>query len=183
MSIEEFFSDIETLKHIERQGWKNRGVDTPRDTIASHSFGAALLGWLLGEKEDVDTDRIVKMLLVHDLIMAYIEDCTPEDEEFDSKKEREEKMAEKLFNDVPEEIEDEFRELFHEIRNIESKEARIGKEADKLDTLFQAKEYSVSEGEDFLPEFLKQYRDYFRTETGNSYFKEFEDFSRNFRQD
>ncbi|WP_414837580.1 HD domain-containing protein [Candidatus Nanosalina sp. VS9-1] len=171
--LEEFFNDINELKHTEREGWKDV-VDRPRDTIASHSFGAALLGWALSEKEGLESDKIVKMLLMHDLIMAYVEDFTPEDEEFDSKKEMEREASERLFNDIPDEIEDEFRDLFHELQEQETEEARFAKECDKLDTLFQASKYSEETGEDHLREFLDFYRENFESDTGKKVFSSLE---------
>ena len=116
MEMEEFFNCINSLKHTERQGWKDRDIERPLDTIASHSFGAGLIGWFLAEKEDLETDRIIKMLLVHDLIMAYVDDYTPADSEFGSKKQKEQEMAEKLFQNIPDELEKEFRELFYELQ-------------------------------------------------------------------
>lgn len=178
--LENFFDDINELKHTERQGWKDKEVDRPRDTIASHSFGAALLGWALSEKEGLDSDKVVKMLLMHDLIMAYVEDYTPEDEEFDSKKEMEKEASEKLFDDVPDVIEDEFRELFNELQEKETEAAGIANEGDKLDTVLQASRYSKESEESFLESFLEFYRDEFETETGKEVFlglesKSFED--------
>lgn len=172
--FEDFFDDIASLKHSERQGWKDIGVTGTRDTIASHSFGAALLGWSLAEEENLNSDRVVKMLLMHDLIMSYVDDYTPEDEEFESKREKEEKMAEKLFSDIPENIRDEFRDLYREFQDEETVESELAHEADKLDTLLQALNYSEELGEDHLEEFLESYRDYFRTDTGKEIFRQLE---------
>jgi len=171
-----FFEDINRLKHSERQGWKDIGADQPRDTIASHSFGAALLAWSLADREDLDSDRLVKMVLMHDLIMAYVDDYTPEDEEFGSKREKEEEMAEKLFRDVPENIRDEFKEIFHEFQAGETDEAKLARECDKLDTLLQARKYSEEKGENHLQEFLESYREYFDTDTGKNIFSSLKDF-------
>lgn len=174
MDLFTFFNDVEELKHSERQGWKDKDVERPRDTIASHSLGASLLGWVLAEKEELDSDKIVKMLAMHDLIMAYVEDYTPEDEEFDSKKEMEKQAFEELIEDVPEEIREEFTSLFHELQDQETEEAKLAKEADKLDTLLQAKSYSEESSEEFLQEFMSSYRDYFKSETGKSVLEELE---------
>jgi putative hydrolase of HD superfamily len=173
--LEYFFEDIDKLKHTERQGWKDLEIERPRDTIASHSFGAALLGWALSEKEGLDSDKIMKMLLMHDLIMAYVEDYTPEDEEFDSKKEMERNASKKLFDDVPNVIEDEFRELFEELHAQETEEANFAKECDKLDTLFQASKYSEEKEENHLEEFLDSYQDYFNSSTGKKVFQSLEE--------
>lgn len=172
--LEEFFADIDSLKHSERQGWKDIGVSGTRDTIASHSFGAALLGWSLAEEEKLDSDRVVKMLVMHDLIMSYVDDYTPEDEGFDSKREKEDEMAEKLFSDIPENIRGEFKDLFREFQNEKTDESELAHEADKLDTLLQALNYSEELGENHLEEFLESYRDYFRTETGKKIFRQLE---------
>lgn len=172
----EFFEDIDRLKHSERQGWKDIGKDQPRDTIASHSFGAAMLGWSLADREDLDSDRLVKMLLMHDLIMAYVEDYTPEDEEFQSKRDKEEEMAEKLFQDVPENIRIEFKEIFQEFQAGETSEARFARECDKLDTLLQARKYSKEKSENHLQEFLESYQQYFNSETGKEIFSNLKDF-------
>ncbi len=175
MDLFTFFNVIEDLKHSERQGWKDKDVERPRDTIASHSLGASLLGWVLAEKEDLDSDKIVKMLVMHDLIMTYVEDYTPEDEEFDSKKEMEREAFDDLIEDIPEVIRDEFTSLFQELQNQETREAKIAKEADKLDTLLQARSYSQESDEEFFQEFIESYRDYFSSETGRSMLEELDE--------
>lgn len=168
MDLFNFFNVIEDLKHSERQGWKDKDVERPRDTIASHSLGASLLGWVMAEKEDLDSDKIVKMLVMHDLIMGYVEDYTPEDEEFDSKKDMEREAFDKLVEVVPEEIREDFTSLFQELQNQETGDARLAKEADKMDTLLQARSYSQDSDKKFLQEFVESYRDYFSSETGKS---------------
>jgi putative hydrolase of HD superfamily len=171
----EFFRDIDKLKHTERQGWKDIGVEGTRDTIASHSFGAAMLGWSLAEEEDIDSGKAMKMLLMHDMIMSYVEDYTPEDEEFDSKREKEAEAAEDLMQDVPRNIRDEFRELFQEFQAGETEAASFARECDKLDTLFQALIYSEELEEDHLSEFLESYSEYFSSDTGREIFQELMD--------
>lgn len=171
----EFFRDIDQLKHTERQGWKDIGVEGTRDTIASHSFGAALIVWSLAEEEDVDSEKAVKMLLMHDLIMSYVEDYTPGDEEFESKRGKEEAAKDDLIQDVPENIRNEFRQLFEEFQAGETETAKFARECDKLDTLLQALIYSEKLGEDHLKEFLDSYEEHFSTETGVKLFNKLQD--------
>jgi putative hydrolase of HD superfamily len=173
--LEKFFRDVNELKHVERQGWKDIGVEQPRDTIASHSFGASLLGWIFAEEKDLDSEKFTKMLLVHDLIMAYIDDYTPEDEEFESKREKELENLKRLLEDVPEAIEDEFEDLVREFMKQETEEAKLAKECDKLETLLQARSYSGKLGEDHLSEFLESYSGYFESDTGKEVFRQLED--------
>jgi putative hydrolase of HD superfamily len=169
--MEEFFDVINELKHSEREGWKKRDVDRPRDTIASHSFGAALIAWVLAEGRDLDSEKMIKMLLVHDLIMAYIEDYTPEDEKYSSKKYFERQKKEELLENLPDPIRHEASELIEEIREQETETAVNAKEIDKLDTILQARKYS-----DKVPvkEFLEHDREYFKTEEGKKIFQQLE---------
>jgi putative hydrolase of HD superfamily len=177
--LEELFKVIDEIKHSERQGWKDIGVDRPRDTIASHSLGASITGWILSEKEGLNSEKVVKMLLIHDLIMAYIPDYTPEDEEYESKQEFERQKLEELYETVPEEISSEFKSLLEELRERKTKEAQIAKEADKLDTLMQASSYNKETDGDTLKQFLETYSDYFQTETGQEKYSEIKDKSEN----
>jgi putative hydrolase of HD superfamily len=169
--LEEFFDVINELKHSEREGWKKRDVERPRDTIASHSFGAALIAWVLAEERDLDSEKMIKMLLVHDLIMAYIEDYTPEDEKYSSKKDFERRKKEELLENLPDPIRQEASELVEEIREQETDTAVNAKEADKIDTILQARKYS-----DKVPvkEFLKHDRGYFKTEEEKKIFQQLE---------
>ena len=169
--IYSFFQDIHEIKHKEREGWKDIGVERPRDTIASHSFGAALIGWTLAEKEGIDSEKLIKMLLIHDLIMAYLPDYKPGDEEFESKKEIEKQRTEKLLEDIPENIREEFEDLLKELQEKKTEEAKFAKECDKIETLLQAAIYSEELGEDHLEEFLESYKEYFESETGREIFE------------
>ena len=50
------------------------------ETTAEHTFHLALLVWLAGEKKnDIDTERAMKMALVHDMCEAYAPDFTSYD--------------------------------------------------------------------------------------------------------
>jgi putative hydrolase of HD superfamily len=150
----DFFQVIDNLKHSERQGWVDREIERPRDTVASHSFGSALIGWILAEEEGVDSDEVVKRALVHDLIMAFIPDLTPEDKGYENKEELEREKMEELLESLPDSISEEAEPMIREeIGAIESEAGSIAKDADRLDTILQAKSYD-NDGELF-GEFLE----------------------------
>lgn len=178
MEILEFFQIINQLKQKQRQGWKDIGIDDPRDTIASHSLGAALIGWKLAENRGIDSDRTVKMLLVHDLIMAFLPDLTPEDPEYSEKKQLEEEKKDELADHLPEEIRNEAIELFEEFREWSTEESKTAHEADKLDTLMQSFIYSKELGKNDLESFLQSYKDDFRTAEGKEILDQVEKLSR-----
>ena len=167
-----FYQDIYAIKHKEREGWKRIGVKGVTDTIASHSFGAALIGWVLAKRAGVDENRVIKTLLIHDLIMSHIEDMIPTKKEYSSKREMENAAAERLLERVPSEIKEEFEELFNEYQDEKTDLAQFMRECDKFDTLFQALMYSKELEEDRLTEFLEAYKDKFKSEIGKKVFEE-----------
>ena len=159
-----FYEVIHTLKHKPRQGWVNRNVPGVQDTIASHSFGSFMLAFVSGGA--CDTSKVMNLLAVHDLIMNYIEDLTPDRQEYRSKRELERMAIDKLLADVPAQARDELNELVLEYIGQETEESRLAKEYDKLDTLLQARKYAELTGKDYLSEFIGTYKSLFKSELG-----------------
>lgn len=79
-----FYNLLNKLKFTQRQGWKDRGLDT--DSIAAHSYSAIAIGWLLVQQESGDPGRVVGMLTFHNLVMAKMRDVTPSSGKYDQKK-------------------------------------------------------------------------------------------------
>ncbi|MFW6075597.1 MAG: HD domain-containing protein [Chloroflexota bacterium] len=148
------------LKRVRRQGWVDRGMDDPEST-ADHSWGVALLAWMLaGERDDLDRGRVLLLGLVHDLPEALAGDATPFDSyrdasgmipddrlrnvpEYDQegreqKSESEHAALKEMLRDVPASLAGEIREAWQEYDRASTAEARFVKQVDKLETLLQA---------------------------------------------
>lgn len=139
-----FFDVVSVLKLTERAGWVQRGVPGLRETVGAHSFGVALLAWLLAAEVGVDVGRAVKMALVHDLLEAFTGDLTPMNVSFEEKRRREKAALPALAKELPKEIEGEVVALIQEYLAAESDVARLVEEADKLDTALQAGSYEAA---------------------------------------
>lgn len=163
-----FFIELGKLKTTRRTGWLLREVRDP-ESIADHSFRLGILAWLLPQikKYDIDTDKVLKMGLIHDMCEVYAGDATPYDdlvtpnaeenrellakwprrnkEEKERlallKHEKEKKGLEKLLSLLPNKIHDEFMDLWMEYENGDSREGRFVRQLDRLETLMQALEY------------------------------------------
>ena len=118
--------------------------------------------------------------LMHDLIMAHIDDFVPDDENYTSKRDIENGLSEKLLGNIPKEIREEFMKLFLEYQKEETKESKLARECDKLDTLFQTVIYSEKKERNILKEFLPFYKKKFTSKTGKKLFAELEEYSENF---
>ena len=111
----EFVMEIDKLKQIYRQ---NLIADTSRrENDAEHSWHIALMAVLLREyaEEPVDLEKVIKMLLIHDLVEVYAGDTFCYDEEAVKDKDaREKEAAQRLYSLLPADQEAELRGLWHE---------------------------------------------------------------------
>ena len=85
---------------------------------------------------DVDTAKVIKMLLLHDIIEIDAGDTYCYDNEgYKSKSEREEKAAQRIFGLLPDDQYREFYGLWREFEDSLTKEARFAAVLDRLQPL------------------------------------------------
>ena len=65
--IANFLFEIGTMRKLLRSHRQLLMTDDMSDNIASHSYRVAVIGWLLAEQENVDSAKVVKMCLLHDM--------------------------------------------------------------------------------------------------------------------
>lgn len=127
----EFICEIDKLKNIIRH---SRLIDNSRrENSSEHSWHVAMMAMTLAEhsREDIDVNRVIKMLLIHDIVeidagdvLAYTVD--PE------KAEREAKAATRIFGLLPDDQNKEFRALWDEFEASNTAEARFAMALDRL---------------------------------------------------
>ena len=133
----EFITEIDKLKRICRQ---NVVIGTERnENDAEHSWHLAAMAVLLSEysaDQDIDLLKVVKMVLIHDLVEIDAGDTFCYDEKgYEDKEERETKAAERLFNILPSDQAREIRELWDEFEKLETAEARFAACMDRFQPL------------------------------------------------
>lgn len=157
--IIEIYFQINHLKHLLRQGWLMRGIaENKCESVGDHSFAVALVGMLIAKKHfpELDTAKIIKMSLVHELGEIDSGDLTPFDKA--SKEERYAKEKEgikKIFSRFPEGKE--YLELWEEFEKNQSPEAKFVKQIDQLEKAMQAAVYAKQYGKN-LNEFIESAR-------------------------
>ena len=112
----DFIVEVDKLKKVYRQ---NVVIGTQRqENDAEHSWHLALMALLLSEyarDKDLDLFRVVKMVLIHDLVEIDAGDTFCYDEAaHEDKEERELAAAERIFNLLPEDQAQEMWELWRE---------------------------------------------------------------------
>ncbi len=161
-----FLAEVGKLKSLKRTGWILRRVKKP-ESVAQHTFQMTIMSWLLGQVKGLDTDRIVKIALVHDLCEVYAGDQTPYDpilvadkevvrkllekaprvpraqrmEWLFKKREKEWKAIVEITSNLPKILQKEIISLWLDCEEGLTKEGRFVSQVDKLVNLFQAIEY------------------------------------------
>lgn len=133
----EFITEIDKLKQIYRQ---NVVIGTKRnENDAEHSWHLAVMAILLSEyfiEKEIDMLKVIKMVLIHDIVEIDAGDTFCYDKEGQKDKaERETKAAKRLFNILPQDQACEIRELWDEFENLNTAEARFASCLDRLQPL------------------------------------------------
>ncbi len=129
----EFLVEADKVKSVFR---RNRVLHGDRhENDAEHSWHLALMAIVLSEHAvpKVDVLRVVKMLLIHDLVEIDAGDTFAYDQAAVlTQRGREEKAAERIFGLLPSDMAEEMRELWDEFERLETPDARFAKSLDHM---------------------------------------------------
>lgn len=134
----DFLLELDKLKAILR---RTRPKDFTRcENSAEHSWHVALMAMLLAEYAEpkVDVNRVVKMLLLHDIVEIDADDTfLYDDAAAAAKAGKEELAAERIFGLLPEAQKAEFIALWREYEDRETPEGRFAYAMDRLLPMLQ----------------------------------------------
>lgn len=139
--------EMNQLKRESHRGFTLAGVREP-DTIAEHSLRAAQIGYILAcveneraGEEAVDAEKVASMLIIHDNHEARVGDQHKVGARYMDIKEAERMAFEEQISGLGKAIEEKWKEYREEYESRATKEGVVAKDADWLETAFQAKEY------------------------------------------
>lgn len=147
--ILDFFKTSANLKNIPRQGWIDKLNHKNPETVAEHVYMTAVMGMVISDLEGKNTEKILKMILLHDLAESLVGDITPDRLSRESKADLENNAMRKILDELPPSLSEEYRRLWSEFQQNSSEESRLIHQVDKLEMALQARIYSKS---DFKPE-------------------------------
>lgn len=129
----DFILELDRLKYIERQSYV---ADASRhENDAEHSWHLALMAMLLSEyaNEEVNVLHVIKMVLIHDAVEIDAGDTYAYDAEGnETKRAREEKAADRIFNILPEDQAGEMRKIWEEFEAGITPEAKFAAALDHI---------------------------------------------------
>ena len=140
--IAKFLYEVGQLKRVKRSGWWIAGVKDP-ESVAEHTFRAAVITYLLARLEGADTGKAVLMALFHDLPEARTNDAHRIVRRYADWRNVDKKAMNEQSKRLPHEVGNEVASFFEEFEKEASAEARLARDADLLECLIQAREYQA----------------------------------------
>jgi putative hydrolases of HD superfamily len=136
-----FLFEMGHLKHITRAGWLLLGIPQP-ETVAEHSFRVGITGSVLAAAEGADVGRTAALCLMHDTHETRIGDVPSVGRAYITSAAPEAVSAHQAAA-MPHDVAKVLQDLKAEYEAGETIEARVARDADKLETLLQAMEYQA----------------------------------------
>lgn len=134
-----FLYEMGQLKNIPRNGWLRLGIPQP-ESVAEHSFRVAMVGITVAAMAGADIGRTAALCVFHDghearmgdvdaVGRAYVTTAVPE------------AVTAHQTSGMPSEAAKALQDLTAEYEANQTLEARVAHDADKIETLLQAREY------------------------------------------
>ena len=137
----DFLNTSANLKNIPRQGWIDKLAIKNPESVADHTFSMAIIGMILSDSKNYNTEKILKMILLHDLAESVTGDITPEQKSVIDKKRLEDKTMKEILSNLSEEIQTKYLEIWDEYQDNKTIDANFVHQIDKFEMALQAKIY------------------------------------------
>ena len=135
----------ERLKDTTRHCYTKQGR---RESVGEHSWMAALMAFFLRDEfPEADMDKVIRMILIHDLGEAFTGDIPTFDKTADNEK-TEEELLYQWVRSLPAPYGEEMLSLYEEMAARETLEARIYKAIDGMEAVIQ---HNISDISTWIP--------------------------------
>jgi putative hydrolases of HD superfamily len=134
----DFIVEIDKLKEIVRQTYLMDG--SHREDDAEHSWHIAMMALVLAEHANAQCDmlRVIKMLLIHDIVEIDAGDAfIYDDKANEGKGERERMAARRIFNILPGDQAEIYLDLWREFEDRKTPESLFANSVDRLEPILQ----------------------------------------------
>lgn len=138
--IVHFVFELSNLKKFKHCGIKFAGVENP-DSLAEHAARAAQIAYILADLEHADPYKCSLMTLIHDNGEIRVGDQHKISSKYFDIKKYEQAAFKDQTNNLPAPTNSTFSDLHTEFEEQKTKESHVSRDADMLETAFQAKEY------------------------------------------
>ena len=115
--ILDFLHACVNLKKISRQGWIEKlSIDKP-ESVADHTFSMAMIGMVFSDLENYDSEKILKIILLHDLAESVTGDILPEKISIENKKTLEDTVIKNILGNLPSSLQKQYIDLWNDYQS------------------------------------------------------------------
>ena len=144
------------LKTIKRTGWISKAKILKAESVADHSYSLTALSMVFSDLLGLDTEKVMKLCIIHDLAESIIGDYMPEEIYIFDKHIKEDNAMKVIISSFPSKIAILYSELWKEYTLNQTKEVHLVKQLDKMEMYLQANQYFRNGYSfEFLSQFLK----------------------------
>ena len=137
----DFLHRIEKLKCNTRHSWTSSGR---HESVAEHSWRLSVMAMLCADEyPDLDMNKVIKMCLIHDFGEAITGDI-PSFLKTEAHEQAENSAVRALISSLPADTSEELTQLFRELNEGSTAEARLCMALDKIETLISHNEADLS---------------------------------------
>tara|TARA_B100001750_G_scaffold71316_1_gene56905 strand:+ start:2092 stop:2631 length:540 start_codon:yes stop_codon:yes gene_type:complete len=148
-----FFLHIENLKTVKRKGWIIKSKVKEVESVAEHSYAATSIAMIISDLAGLNTEKVMKMMLIHDLPEGIIGDLVPGENA--NKESDEEEAIRSILGSLPDEMRIDYTEIWNEFKMKKTKESQLVHEIDKLELIIQLSLYRDRMSKEAFNEFLQ----------------------------
>lgn len=139
----DFFNIAAELKKVPRKGWVEKTDVKIPESVADHSYNLAIMTMVLSDLNEYDTEKTLKMALLHDLSESITGDLTPDQISKKDKKSIENDAMDEILSHLPTKIAREYTSIWEEFKKQDSREAILVHDLDRLEMALQARKYCL----------------------------------------
>jgi len=137
-----FFHSVLQLKSVRRAGWVSKVKVEDAESVADHTFSMCAMAMLLSDMLGLDTQKAMKMAVLHDLAESIVGDYMPGDVTAGQKLAQEKKAMESILSGLPRKTRAEYEKIWLEFLQNKTDVAKFVHRIDKLEMALQASQYA-----------------------------------------
>ena len=136
-----FFESVVRLKSVKRAGWVLKaGISNP-ESVSDHTYSMCAIGMILSDMLGLDTERVMKMIIIHDLAESIIGDYMPNEITREKKRSEERKAMSCILYQVPSVARSSYEMIWQEYQANKTRAAKFVHKLDKLEMAIQSIRY------------------------------------------
>ncbi len=139
--LQPFFNAVLELKTIDRAGWATKASIKNPESVADHTFSMCAIGMALSDMMGLDTEKVLKMTILHDLAESIVGDYMPGEVTAREKAQQEKKAMKRILSCLPARIRQSYEKTWLEYLQNKTSEAHFVHRIDKLEMALQAAKY------------------------------------------